>query len=63
MENMVVIEVAGRKRCYQEVVAVGAHKGEVPDSGYFVAYVKRKGEWYLTDDEKLTKINFVELKK
>ena len=60
---MNILEGIGHKRWLFQVVAVVAHKGEVADIGHYFAYVKRKGEWYLTDDETIIKLNYEDDKK
>ena len=55
---MNILEGIGHKRWLFQVVAVVAHKGEVADIGHYFAYVKRKGELYLMNDETITKFDF-----
>ena len=63
LEDRIVIEGAGGKRWTLEVVAVGLHKGEGANNGHYVAYVKRKDEWFLANDDEIKQVDFKEVKK
>ena len=53
IEEQLILQNIHNKGVYYNLYGIICHKGETPNSGHYVAYLKKNNEWYYCDDMKV----------